>query len=217
MTITVTHLGDSITAGQRVDPGVRWTTHIQRQLSVTFEEEVVSYNLGISGEQTRMALERFPKVVQEERPDVLTIQYGMTDCNCWLTDSGLPRVSEDAYAANLTEMVHRAQAHGTSHVILATSHPTLRLAVMPNGERYEAANARYSELLQRVAGETGVLLCDIRGAFERSEVDLEHLLIPEPDLLHLSEQGHRLYFAAIWPFVEDAVSSVLHDRVAGKA
>jgi lysophospholipase L1-like esterase len=208
VTVTVVHLGDSITAGQLVDPAVRWTTLIESDLRLRFGAEVESSNVGISGEQTRMALERFPAAVQEARPNVLTIQYGLNDCNCWQTDAGLPRVSEQAFAANVAEMVRRARAHGTSQIVLATNHPTLRLDTMVSGEVYEDANARYSELMRHVAEETGVILCDIRAAFERSQADPARLLVPAPDLLHLSAEGHRLYADTIWPFVEQSVQAV---------
>jgi lysophospholipase L1-like esterase len=172
-------------------------------------DKIVSHNRGISGEQTRMALERFPEAVQSIRPDILTIQYGMNDCNCWVTDAGVARVSEAAFAANLAEMVARARLHGAAHVILATNSPTLRPGVMTSGERYEDANARYSEIIREVAAETDATLCDIREAFERSDLGLDSLLLPEPDLLHLSEEGHRLYFETIWPLLENAALEVV--------
>jgi acyl-CoA thioesterase-1 len=203
------HLGDSITAGQWIDPARRWTSHVENELARVSHATIVSHNRGLSGEQTRMALERFPDAVQAARPDILTIQYGMNDCNCWVTDAGVPRVSEAAFAANLAEMVGRARRHGTAHVILATNNPTLRPGVMISGERYEDANARYSEIVREVAAETDATLCDIREAFERSHLGLASLVLPEPDLLHLSEAGHRLYFETMWPLLESAVLEIV--------
>jgi hypothetical protein len=57
-------------------------------------------------------LERFPNDLQQHRPDIVTIQFGLNECNCWVSDGGLPRVSEAAYRANLIEMIERARRFG---------------------------------------------------------------------------------------------------------
>src|SRR3954447_5016543 len=94
--ITLVYMGDSITFGQYIDPGVRWTSLIDQRLAESFGEAVSSHNSGISGETTRMGLERFPRDVQGHHPEVMTLQFGLNDCNCWDSDEGHPRVSPDA-------------------------------------------------------------------------------------------------------------------------
>ena len=96
----------------------------------------------------------------------MTIQFGLNDCNCWETDRGLPRVSEAAFVANLVEMIERGRVFGASEIVLSTNHRTLRRDVLPCGDVYEDRNAHYSETVREVADETGVVLCDIRAAFE---------------------------------------------------
>ena len=200
----IVHMGDSITFGQYVDPRARWTTLVASHLAAEFgESSFESYNRGISGETSRMGLERFPRDVQDLGPDVLTLQFGLNDCNCWATDRGLPRVSERAFEANLCEMIDRARQFGTRSVILATNHPTLRRDKLPSGEVYEDANARYSDIIRAVALETEVILCDIRAHFgSYTPEQLEDLLLPDPDYLHLSPEGNAAYADAIWPQIE---------------
>src|ERR1044072_1891775 len=112
----VVHMGDSITEGQYIDPSVRWTSLIARRLAERFgEDRFVSVNSGISGETTRLGLERYPRDVQERQTGLLTIQFGLNDCNCWETDHGVPRVSEAAFTANLIEMIERGRVFGASH------------------------------------------------------------------------------------------------------
>jgi len=210
MGLDVMHIGDSITAGQRVAEAVRWTTLVGRRLKETFGAGVIESRVsGVSGETTRIGLERFPRDVQDRRPAIITLQYGMNDCNCWETDLGVPRVSEDAFAANLREMIRRARHFGTGSVILATNPRSLRTRrAMESGEVYEDANARYSELVREVATVTETTLCDIRAAFEDlDERDLAPLL--KDDLLHLDAAGHSLYADVIWPFVAGAVEDAL--------
>ncbi len=211
--IRLVHMGDSITVGQHVDPSKRWTTLVAQWATEAYAPKgivIESVNCGVSGETTRIGLERFPAAIQTVEPNILTLQYGLNDCNCWQIDKGLPRVSQAAFKANLIEMVDRARCAGAREIILATNHPTLRYSLMLNGERYEDANSRYSEVIREVAGETQVVLCDIRKAFAGyTDEELEELLLPAPDHLHLSVEGNRVYAEAIWPCVDQAIQNVV--------
>lgn len=214
--VNLVHMGDSITFGQYVETGLRWTSIIADRLTRIYLETPIhinSLNRGISGETTRMGLERFPADVQSANPDIMTLQFGLNDCNCWLSDRGLPRVSEEAFRANLIEMITRARRFGARKIILANNHPTLRHKVMISGERYEDANARYSEISREVAAATEVTFCDIRAAFAPySAKELNDLLLPYPDHLHLSVEGNRIYAETIWPYIEDAVKAILEEK-----
>jgi len=211
--LTYVAMGDSITFGQYVDPGLRWAFLVERRLSERFGGSFEVHVRGVSGETTRMGLERFPQDVQELEPDLLTLQFGLNDCNCWETDRGLPRVSERAFQANLVEMIARGRRFGARRIILSTNHPTVRVSEVASGEQYESANARYSQLIREVAVEQEVILCDVRRTFERFSYDeLEELLLPYPDQLHLSPAGNAVYADAIWPFIEQAASELLEER-----
>ncbi len=205
-------MGDSITFGQYVDPPHRWSDIVSSKLTRSYLRTATNLafvNCGISGETTRQGLERFPRDVQAATPDIMTLQFGLNDCNCWVTDRGLPRVSEAAYRANLTEMIARARRFGAQRVILSTNHPTLRHKVLLSGESLEERRLRYNELVREVAAETGVTLCDIERAFApHAKKDLASLLLPYPDELHLSVAGHKIYAKAILPPLEEAVASI---------
>jgi lysophospholipase L1-like esterase len=211
--VTIVNMGDSITFGQYVDPNLRWTSLLHQHFDRRFfhtDIHVQCLNKGISGETTRMGLERFPADVQNQHPDIMTLEFGLNDCNCWFSDKGSPRVSEPAYEANLVEMIQRVRRFGCKHIVLSTNHPTLRRKPMISGEPYEDANARYSEIVRRVATHTGVTLCDIRKVFAPfSDQQLDEMLLPYPDHLHLSIKGNKVYADAILPFVEDFVNRVL--------
>lgn len=194
----ILHVGDSITKGQGVAEDLRWAALVAERHDV--EVGVTAVN----GETTRMGLERFPKDVQDRRPEIITLQYGMNDCNRWETDQGFPRVSAGAFTANLREMIARARHFGTREVILSTNPRSLR------PELYEKTNACYSELIRKVAEQTESTLCDIRAAFEG--IDDDHLAaLLQGDLLHLTPAGHELYADAIWPSISEAL---LTERVA---
>ena len=213
--ITIVFFGDSITDGQYVHHSLRWTELASERLKVHFAARLdpnrqYHYVHGISGETSRQALERFPRQVQQFSPDILTIQFGLNDCNCWDTDRGLPRVSEAGYKANLREMIDRARHFGARQIILSTNHPTLRHRPMVSGETLEQRRLQYNQIVRDVAREAAVTLCDIEAAFAfASREQLAGLLMPEPDVLHLSTAGHQVYADAITPPLIVALESVL--------
>jgi lysophospholipase L1-like esterase len=212
--LTVVFMGDSITEGQYVHHSLRWTELVAARLRRRFQGDSNDlhffFNRGMSGETTRQALERFPRDVQNARPDIMTLQFGLNDCNCWDSDMGLPRVSELAYRANLLEMIQRARHFGAKHVICSTNHPTLRHKTLACGESLEVRRERYDDIVREVVAATGVTLCDIDEGFKRrsSGQPLADLLLPEPDVLHLSPAGHRLYAEIILEYLEAAIEDL---------
>ena len=55
-------------------------------------------------------------------------------------------------------------------------------------------------------------LAYIRQAFEPySAAELERLLLPHPDHLHLSPDGNTVYAEAIWPAIESAMASLVSE------
>lgn len=215
--ITVVFMGDSITEGQYVHHASRWSEMVARRIRAAVARDVDVdalhfFNRGISGETSRQGLERFPRDVQVLEPHVMTLQFGLNDCNCWDTDRGLPRVSEAAYEANLVEMIARARNFGARHIVLSTNHPTLRHRKLASGQTLEERRVVYNDIVRKVAQRTGVLLCDIDAAFAGlSQQQLATVLQPEPDVLHLSKEGHELYAAAIFEPVLSGVKQVIKE------
>lgn len=173
--MSVVCIGDSVTFGQHLDPGLDpWPLRIG------------AVGRGISGETTRQALERWPRDVQENPANVTVIQYGHNDANCWQTDRGLPRVSLDAYRANLAEMVHRCRMFDTTPMLCN---------IVPSRKNpgYDEDVAEYSAALEQVAARMHVELVDVREAF--LALDLDRLLMG--DGLHLTDDGHAVYAHAV--------------------
>jgi lysophospholipase L1-like esterase len=210
--VKIVYIGDSITYGQYLDPALHWTSIIKERLDkLYFNKPVLIYCLkkGVSGETTRMALERFPQDIQTQYPDIVTIQFGLNDCNCWLSDGGVPRVSPAAFKANLAEMIDRCRAFGVKEIILSNNHPTPKHEFLLNGDSYEEANERYSFITKTVAQEKKVTFSDIRQAFLSAENRIETYVLPYPDHLHLNESGNQVYANAIRPLIENAIERVI--------
>jgi hypothetical protein len=82
--------------------------------------------------------------------------------------------------------------------------------VLLSGDSLEARRRRYNDHVRDVAALTGVELCDMEEAFAHLDSrDLAEMLLPYPDLLHLSAEGHRLYADCIRSHVERAVTDLL--------
>jgi acyl-CoA thioesterase I len=223
--VRVFFFGDSICFGQGVSIHKGWVTRISASLGALSQElgrQVLLMNASISGNTTRMALERMPYDIQSQNPDVLIVQFGMNDCNYWETDRGNPRVSPAAFRANLMEIIARGYTFGCRRVLLNTNHPTGRdQSLMPHTTiTYQESNERYNETIRSVAQELGdrVVLNDVEAAFRThingSADTLRSLLLPAPDLLHLSETGHDLYYDLVFPQVRAAVVEVAASNAA---
>jgi len=214
--ITIVFMGDSITEGQYVSFPNRWVDIISSDITRQYIQAAMNLVFvvrGVSGETTRQGLERFPKDVQEHHPDVVIIQFGLNDCNCWATDYGLPRVSEAAYRANLIEMITRARRFGAERIILSNNHTTLRQKQLLCDRTLEEQRKRYNVIVKEVAMETSVTFCDIDESFkDMSPAELENLLLPYPDWLHLSHEGHKIYARRIQPYIEAAIADVAKSR-----
>lgn len=169
-------IGDSITYGQHLrDRNWAWPNLLRTQ-------EIVEA-VGIPGDTTRLGLERFPKDVQEKKPNKVIIQFGHNDCNRWQTDLGLPRVSQRAFQANLEEMIDRCMAFG-AEPYLCTITPSLR-----NDQHAEDVEI-YDGIVREVAEYGPATLIDVRAAFTHDYYLMD-------DGLHLSESGHKAYAAVV--------------------
>lgn len=177
-------VGDSITAGQYLPDGVP-----------SWPERMGAEGRGVSGETTRQALERFHLDVQSDPADVTVLQFGHNDANRWASDAGLPRVSLDAFRANLVEMIDRCRAFDTPPVLCSLT-PTRKTREYDRDVHY------YNAEVSRVAHTQKVPLVDVRQAFLVGSLD--ELLMD--DGVHLTEAGHELYASS--------VSSVVLAKVA---
>lgn len=220
--IKIFFFGDSICFGQGVAIHKGWVTKISAGLSEVYggrDPEVIVINASINGNTTRLALERMPYDIQSQGADLLVVQFGMNDCNYWETDRGNPRVSPAAFGANLAEIMDRAFTFGVYKLLINTNHPTARDAeLMPYaGVTYQQSNEQYNRIIRDVvarAPSERVVFIDIEKTFQdHINNDRQALLkLLQPDLLHLSDAGHDLYFNSIYPIVLDTIKAMIERK-----
>jgi acyl-CoA thioesterase I len=213
----VIFFGDSICIGQGVSPNQTWVTRLAAAAEGvlgTGPEAPAVYNCSANGHTSRQGLERIGYDVQSHGVDVLVVQFGLNDCNYWVTDRGLPRVGERSFCANLREIVERGVWFGARRVLLLTNHPVKKvLEKQPFfAVSYADSSRRYNALIRQVAGEAPeeVRLVDIEAEWEKrlgaGGPGLDLLLLR--DGLHLSALGHLLYHEIVAPPFLEALRAV---------
>lgn len=203
MSFSIFLFGDSIAFGQLVSPHNTWAVRFSRFIAETFEDDrIILNNASINGNTTRQALERMPYDIQSHHPDYVLVQFGMNDCNYWKTDNGVPRVSRDAFSANMKEIAQRALIFGAKKVLFLTTHPTpLDRKFDWADVSYEESRIAYSQATRQACAELmeagkDVCLVDVEQRFyqdfEKHMTKSDNYLLE--DCIHLNTRGHDLYF-----------------------
>jgi lysophospholipase L1-like esterase len=216
--MNVLFFGDSICNGQGIALHKGWVPRLSASLSelaMNYGRNLVVINSAVNGRTTRQALETMPYEVQSIAPEVIIVQFGMNDCNIWQTDRGNPRVSPLAFEGNLREIVKRGLTFGAKAVFLHTNHPTTRdhTPLAHSANTYEAQNRSYNDIIRKVAATSDprVRLNDIAAEFERAigsdRSNVQKYVLA--DGLHLSEEGHDLYYRTVHPRLVACIRELL--------
>ena len=195
--------GDSIAFGQGVSLHLGWVAQLSQRIQSQFGDDILIVNSSVNGSTTHGALNRIAYEIQSPGVDVVIIQFGLNDCNYWVTDKGLPRVSKESFQSNLNEIIDRSQNFGAHKIFLLTNHPTNRKVPFDHAPvSYQDSNKDYNKIIRKVAELKSVIqLIDIETIFEiESELNTPqgHLL---EDGLHLNLVGHEIYAKTIIPKV----------------
>lgn len=214
----VAFFGDSICMGQFVPPHVGWVARTTHRLESVVGGAYMAVNTSVAGNTTRLALERMPYDIQAHAVEYILVQFGMNDCNRWVSDRGVPRVSEAAFRANMHEIVDRAFLFGARRLFLSTNHPTPRTEEFEHvAVAYQECNERYNEIIRDVAAGTDhrgdVVLIDNEASWRvaiEAGTPLEELVLH--DGIHLSPLGHDLYFETVSPIMVGVIEADLAER-----
>lgn len=206
--IRTVFFGDSICAGQLVAPHLCWVhRHSARWAEEMPGAGILVSNVSVSGNTTRMALDRMKMQVAHTGVDVFYTQFGLNDANHWHDEAGLPRTLPTTYKANLIEIMERARAWGAVELAIGTNHPV----PAKDADRWPAGVAPfpqwvqdYNSIVREVASETGAMLIDHEQHWLASDDDNHPCLMK--DGVHLNELGHERYFEFSAPLLDEAVS-----------
>ncbi|MDC1497055.1 SGNH/GDSL hydrolase family protein [Pelagibacteraceae bacterium] len=221
LNLKITFFGDSIFTGQGVSIYKGWVTKLASffdDYSKDLNYEFLITNSSVNGRTTRIALEDMQYQVMSQGVDILVLQFGLNDCNCWATDFGMPRVSKAAYIENLKEIIDRARVAGASKILLNNNHPTSRTKVfMPGTDKtFEDSNKEYSLAVNEVCSKLGphVRFQNIYQSFKdvlsETKLDITDFLLE--DGLHLNERGHEVYYSLMRPLIISATEDIVQNK-----
>jgi len=200
--------GDSIFVGQGYSIYDGWITKLSKHIESSNNNFLV-VNSSINGRTTRQALEDMPYATNNLNIDSIIIQFGLNDCNHWVTDHGLPRVSPEAFQANICEIVSRAKAMGVKKIIVNNNHPS-NVGVLRNlNIDYDNWSKKYNQLIREIFQNTNdnVHFNDVEKKINQSMVKNNYSKknILMDDGLHLSAIGHDLYYEIQKKFLEKII------------
>ena len=190
-------LGDSITKGVRTGVAADeiFTFLVETRLRERSPGAVV-INVGIGGERTDQALARLDAVVAEHRPTAMLVMYGTNDS---YVDPGRtePRLSRDAFAANLEAIVDKLRAAGVQPILM--TEPAWGQAAAPDGSG-QHPDFRLGDFMaasRAVAERLDVPLVDHHAAWRAAAAGGQDLGAWTTDQCHPNGAGHRVMADAI--------------------
>lgn len=197
----VVFLGDSLTQNGALQGG--FIELLKSELKINgLEEKYELIGKGIGGNRIRELLARLEKDVIDLKPDLVFIMVGINDIGffTWHPEDGGTPI--DQYNLGLTYMVKRIQQKG-GKVVLCT--PTVIEERGDGKNPLDKELDQYSDIVRKVAKETGSQLCDTRQAFvsylkkNNPENNLKDILTT--DYVHLNEKGNQLVMKTMFPFL----------------
>jgi len=190
-------LGDSITKGDNVEPGERFTSLVEKELSEKLGKRLTIINSGVNADITALAIHRLRRDVIDHKPNYAVIMFGVNDAGYYRpetpeTPGDTPRVSAEDFRSYLNSMADKIAAGG-AQVFFATPVPMSKhywLADLPqyveNGLNYIVDE--YARIVRDVAEERSAVLVDVHKAFSNRPQTGDYI----PDGIHPDPRGHRL-------------------------
>ena len=179
---TIVAVGDSLTAGLRVDEDQAYPAQLARRLQAEgYNYQVV--NAGVSGETSSGALSRIEWVISSLRPDIVILETGAND--------GLRGLDPDLLKTNLDRLVGTLTAHNIQVIVAG-------MLMLPNlGLEYTRA---FSDIYPQIAKKHGVILIPFFLDGVAGETHLN-----QPDKLHPTADGYTRIVETVYPYVVRAI------------
>jgi acyl-CoA thioesterase I len=176
---TILVFGDSLSAAHGIRPEEGWVALLTQRLQTQgYGYRVV--NASVSGETSSGGLERLPRALQLQQPQIMILELGAND--------GLRGLPVSATRDNLTRMLQLAQA-AKARVLL------VGIRLPPNyGARF---NEQFERLYPELAAQFHVPLVP----FLLQGVALNPQLMQE-DGLHPAAAGEPVVLDTVWPYLK---------------
>lgn len=196
-------LGDSITKGVRTGVAADeiFSFLVERRLRERDPGAVV-INVGIGGERTDQALPRLDGILAEHRPTAMLVMYGTNDAYVDPGRSG-PRLTRDAFAANLEAIVAKLRTAGVRPILMTEPAWARGAAPDGSGEHPDIRLGEYMSACRGVAKKLDVPLVDHHAAWRAAAAAGQDLGEWTTDQCHPNGAGHRVMADAILDALPD--------------
>jgi len=191
----VVALGDSVTAGENVDPVARWTFLLQNLMHYRLRKSVRVVNSGIAGEIAPLGLTRLDRDVLALKPDLVVVGYLINDGRIFgvgAEGQGQTMVSFDEFLNTMQTIVAKVRGTGAA-VLVFTCQP-----IQPGFFGFQHMDwATLQEImftarvtaLKGLAARYGVPLSD---TYEAIAAMTDQVTLYDADNIHLNADGHKL-------------------------
>lgn len=209
--LTIVTLGDSITKGVRSGVTAEQTFASQVEQRLAADGRFVQVvNVGIGGERTDQALQRFDRVLRH-KPDIVTIMYGTNDS---YVDKGktTSRITVDAYRKNLNKIVTELLRRGIQPVLMTEPRWSDKAAKNGVGENPNVKLDPFVKACREVAAEWRVPLVDHFADWTAARESGTDLHGWTTDGCHPNPVGHVKLADAMLPALSATIGSELTVR-----
>lgn len=191
--ITYVVFGDSISTGAEASRDDRKFYNLFAQtLAGRFAHAAIDVKMkAVGGETSRRALQRLQEDVVMEKPDLVTIGYGMNDQN--KRGDGTNSVPLEEYTENIARMIADIRQHTEADIILITP-------CLPNPRwMYASPNATdYAEALRELGRREKVGVADVQRLWLKElSAGKTHESMLLNNVNHPNDYGHMLYAKAL--------------------
>ena len=209
--LTIVTLGDSITKGVRggVTNDQTFASLIEQRLAVD-GRSVEVINVGIGGERTDQALQRFDRVLRHQ-PDIVTVMYGTNDS---YVDQGktTSRISVDDYRSNLNMIVAQLLGRGIQPVLMTEPRWSDKAGKNGIGENPNIKLEPFVQACRDIANEWRVPLVDHFADWTAAHDAGTDLHGWTTDGCHPNSDGHVKLADAMLPVLSETIGSELSAR-----
>jgi acyl-CoA thioesterase-1 len=175
---TVLVLGDSLSAEYGIARGTGWVALLEQRIKEKKLDARVA-NASISGDTTSGGLNRFTKLLEEQKPAIVVIELGANDGL-----RGLPLASAEK---NLLALISESKSAKAKVLLIG-------MRIPPNyGPTY---TTQFAAMYQKIAKETNIPLVPflLEGVAEKSESF-------QADRLHPLSTAHPQILNNVWPYL----------------
>lgn len=200
--VTIVTLGDSITKGWR--PGVAKEETFSAVLEKLLAGKAQVINVGIGGERTDQALNRFEKDVAAKKPSIVTIMYGANDS---YIDKGKdqPRLSKEQFEANLNKLLEQCKKAGIKPILMTSNTYGRTPSKNGPGNNPNDLLAQYMEVTRRVASQTSTPLVDHFEFWTTKDKGGADIGKWTTDQLHPNAAGHHKMAELMLPVILEVI------------